>query len=185
MAARLTTILTLTVLATAAVSCDAVTCTDQGCEPTYTLHLESPTPELEVGTWRVDLEIDGAPLSAECIATGPNDGPENISCDIEPWTPPSGRSLDVNVSISERTGPGSGEATDSGEPPEMSNQGISVTVFSNNEDAPVTTLDVTISFEDAIVFESQQSPTYEVEEDFGGPGCGSCLRGVSEVVTLP
>ncbi len=183
---RLTTILVLAACASGTLACgDILNCTDQGCEPTYSLHVECSEPALETGLWRLDLEIDGAMVTAECMVTGPNDGPESIPCDLGPWSTEPERPIEVSVSVNERIGPGSGEPTDSGEPPEMSNQGIFVTVYSRTEDAPVSELSVSVLLDDAFVFEMQSSPTYEVEEDFNGPGCGSCLRGLDEVTMLP
>ncbi len=164
---------------------DTLDCTSQGCTPSYTLHMEAAEPDLETGPWHVDLEIDGAAISADCMVSGPNDGPESIPCEVGPWTTESDRPLEVRVSVNERWGPGSGEPTDSGDPPERSNQGIFVTIESGDEQVPVTTLDVVAQFDGAVVFETQRSPTYEIDDAFNGPGCGSCPRPAEESVALP
>ena len=44
---------------------------------------------------------------------------------------------------------------------------------------------MSVSFEGTTMFETQTSPTWEVLEDYGGEGCGSCIAGVSEVFMLP
>lgn len=191
MASRLATIFALVACTGVMFACDVddddglLNCTAAECVPTYRLHLESPEAELATGLWRVDLEIDGAMISAECMVSGPNEGPESIPCEVADWTSEPDRPLDVSVSVNTRVSSGSGEATDSGTPPETSNQGIFVTVVAEDEQAPVTTLDVAVQLDEAAVFETQRTPTYEVEEDFNGPGCGSCIRGVEDVAMLP
>ena len=78
MAARASTILTLILTtAVAAVSAcdDTRTCQDVGCglTPTYTMHIESSEPELELGVWRVDLELDDASNSVVITGTARTD----------------------------------------------------------------------------------------------------------------
>lgn len=187
MAFRLANILILTVCATVVSACDDDTrvCTDQGCAPGYQAHLESPDTVLEPGQWQVDLDLDGATVTAKCAVTGPTEGPEHLACELGPWTNESSRPLTVWVSVGEWIGPGSGEPTDTGVPPETSNEGIFVSVYADDGQAPFTTLDIAVSFEGTAVFETQVAPSYEVQEDFGGPGCGSCIRDVEDRFMMP
>lgn len=157
---------------------------DVECEPSYTLHLESPDSELEQGLWRVELDIDGGTVSAECVVTGSDDGPGDLICDVGPWTTEPSRPIEVSVSVGRRVGPGSGEPTDTGMPPETSNEGIYVTLTSPDQDAPATSLGVTVTFEDTLVLETQETPSYEVVESVHSSGCGSCLSGL-DVIMLP
>ncbi|MCR9162506.1 MAG: hypothetical protein ACE37F_19285 [Nannocystaceae bacterium] len=167
-------------------SCDnGITCQDIGCQPSYTLHLEGPDEELQAGLWRVDLDIDGGTISAECEVTGAEEGPGDLICELGPWTNEPDQPVNVSVTVGKRIGPGSGEPTDTGVPPEESNAGIFVTLQSTNQEAPASSLGVEVSFEDASVFDTQLALTYEVEEDFGGEGCGSCIYANDEVILLP
>jgi len=163
---------------------DSIDCQDQGCSPSYQLHLEAMDTTLDEGLWRVALEVDGFAIEADCMASGVLSGPENTICTVSPWADEPDRPLEVSVSIGQRIGPGSGEPTDTGDPPELSNQGIFVTITSNDEMPPVAVLDVTAQYEGSTVLQSQQTPTHEINNAFNGPGCGSCPREVSETLIL-
>ncbi len=186
MATTPTRVLLLIAATAGALACDdTLDCTDQGCTPSYTLHLESAEPDLETGLWHLELEVDGATISADCTVSGPNEGPESIPCEVGSWTIEPDRPVEVLVSVNERWGAGSGEPTDTGDPPERSNQGIFVTIQSGDEEVPFTTLEVVAELDGAVVFETQRSPTYEIDDAFNGPGCGSCPRPVEEIDSLP
>ena len=44
---------------------------------------------------------------------------------------------------------------------------------------------LTLSREDAVLFDGSWEPMYERTRDFNGPGCGDCDQAVHETITLP
>lgn len=163
---------------------DSIDCTDEGCSPSYALELESMDTTLEEGLWHLALDVDGFAIEADCMASGMLSGPEFTTCTVTPWAEEPDRPLEVSVSIGQSIGPGSGEPTDTGDPPEVGNQALFVTITSNDEMPPVAVLGVTAQYEGATVLESQQTPEHEIDNAFNGPGCGSCPRPVSETLAL-
>lgn len=165
---------------------DSLDCTDQGCDPTYELELELMDPELATGLWHVALEVDGIAIEADCMVSGLDDStwPESTPCDVSAWGTTPDRPLEVSVHVGQQVAPGSGEATDTGDPPELGNQAIFITVRANDDMPPVAVLDVTAQHEGVTVLETQQAPTHEIDGEYWGPGCGSCPLGVSETLLL-
>lgn len=165
---------------------ESMSCTDQGCAPTYELELESMNPELEPGLWHVALQVDGLSIEADCtVSSEDSTFPEFTPCEVGAWGTEPERSLEVSVHVGQSVAPGSGEPTDTGDVPQLGNQAIFVSVTSNDETPPVAVLDVTAQHEGVTMLEIQRAPTHEIDTDYWGPGCGSCPLDVSETVSLP
>jgi len=160
---------------------DTMNCTLQGCVASYELELESIDPALKTGLWHVALEVDGFAIEADCMVSGPEDS----VCDVGAWETEPDRPLDISVRVGQRIENGSGEPTDTGDLPELGNQAVFVTITANDEMPPVTVLDVTAQHEGMTILETERTPTYEIDDAFNGPGCGSCPRPLEETVALP
>lgn len=161
--------------------CEGQNCTLLGCVASYELELESMDEALAPGLWHVALEVDGFAIEADCMVAGLDAG----RCNVGEWETESDRPLDISMRVGQRTGTGSGEPTDTGDQPELGNQAIFISIVATDEMPPVAVLDVTAQLDGTTILETQRTPTYEINDSFNGPDCGSCPRPLEETVALP
>lgn len=173
-------------LSTSLVSaCGFTDCTDQGCVVAYSVSLEATNGTLDEGAWHLALTVDGHAIEAECMAPGELPEFESVPCTVGPWQTGPEQSVEVFVRMSRKIDQGSGEPTDTGDLPPPGNEMIVIEFVSNDQEAPLTNLDFEVLYGRATVLDAQTTPSYETEEDFGGPGCGTCLRSTPETFEIP